>query len=240
MVNINFVPDDYIRSNESKRTNLIYIILFAVVMVALLGSFFTIKYRKKMLNNRERILDSELALRKEEIKKVQQLQDRRNQMWNRALITADLIEPVSKSLLLASLTNNLPNGVSLLKLNLIQKESKGQSQYAASTAATKYQSIKDSIDEVSIEARSPEKGLETHIDIDGIAPSDLEVAAYIERLGNSELITNVALIESREFEAKNSKSKSSQKFRHFKLTAMLNNNFELKAEDVKLISNDGV
>ncbi len=240
MININFVPDDYVRNNESKRMNLIYIFLFVVVMVALSGSFFTIKYRKKMLNDREKFIDGELAQRKEEIKKVKQLQDRRNQMWSRALITAELIEPVSKSLLLASLTNNLPNGVSLLKLNLIQKESKGPSRFAASTAATKYQSLKDSGAKSSVETQSLEKGLETHIDIEGIAPSDLEVAAYIERLGNSLLITNVALIESREFEAKNSKSESSQKFRHFKLTAMLDNNVELTAEDVKSISDSGV
>ncbi|GAF80214.1 unnamed protein product, partial [marine sediment metagenome] len=31
MVNINFVPDDYIQSTESRRTNLMYIVLFVVV-----------------------------------------------------------------------------------------------------------------------------------------------------------------------------------------------------------------
>jgi Tfp pilus assembly protein PilN len=240
MININFVPDDYVRNNESKRTNVIYIFLFVVVMVALSGSFFTIKYRKKMLNDREKTVDSELAQRKGEIEKVQQLQDKRNQMWSRALITAELIEPVSKSLLLASLTNNLPNGVSLLKLNLIQKESEDPLRVGASTATTKYQSLKNSGAKASVETQSLEKGLETHIDIEGIAPSDLEVAAYIERLGNSMLITNVALVESREFEAKNSKSKSPQKFRHFKLTAMLNNNVELTSENIKLLSDSGV
>ena len=30
--------------------------------------------------------------------------------------------------------------------------------------------------------------LETHIDIEGIAPSDLQVAAYIEQLSNSTLL----------------------------------------------------
>ena len=238
MININFVPEDYVRNNESKRMNLIYIFLFVVVMVALSGSFFTIKYRKKILNDREKVVDNELAQRKEEIKKVQQLQDRRNQMWGRALITAELIEPVSRSLLLASLTNNLPNGVSLLKLNLIQKESNGPSRVGGSTAATKYESLKgkETGAKASDETQSLERGLQTHIDIEGIAPSDLEVASYIERLGNSMLITNVALVESREFEAKNSKSKSSNKFRHFKLTAMLNNNVELTSEDIKLFS----
>ncbi|GAH79391.1 unnamed protein product, partial [marine sediment metagenome] len=43
MLNINFVPDDYIQNNESRRTNLMYLVLFAVVMAALGGSFLTIK-----------------------------------------------------------------------------------------------------------------------------------------------------------------------------------------------------
>jgi hypothetical protein len=47
MVNINFVPDDYAQSNESRRTNLIYLVLFAVVMIALGGSFVSIKIRQR-------------------------------------------------------------------------------------------------------------------------------------------------------------------------------------------------
>ena len=33
MININFVPDDYIQSGESRRTNLMYTVLFAVVVL---------------------------------------------------------------------------------------------------------------------------------------------------------------------------------------------------------------
>ncbi|GAH03662.1 unnamed protein product, partial [marine sediment metagenome] len=45
MLNLNFVPDDYIRSNESRRTNLMYLVLLVVVMAGLGGSFVTIKIR---------------------------------------------------------------------------------------------------------------------------------------------------------------------------------------------------
>ena len=52
MVNINFVPDDYIESTQSHRTNLMYLILFAVVMAALGGSFVTIKMRQRALQTK--------------------------------------------------------------------------------------------------------------------------------------------------------------------------------------------
>jgi hypothetical protein len=29
MLNVNFVPDDYVKSSESRRTNLMYLVLFA-------------------------------------------------------------------------------------------------------------------------------------------------------------------------------------------------------------------
>lgn len=232
MININFVPDDYIQNNESRRINLIYIVLFVVVMVALSGSFFTIKYRQRRLNSREKMVDRELAQREEEIEKVKELQEKRNQMWATALTTVELIEPVSKSLLLASLTNNLPDGVSLLRLSLIQKQAQAASGPSSLTVA-KYKSLKAAKEEDSSGKVSLEESLQTQISIEGIAPSDLEVAAYIERLGNSVLITNVALVESAEFEVKNSKSQSSKKFRRFKLTAMLNKSVELTNDDIK-------
>jgi len=39
MSNINFVPDDYVQGNESRRANLMCLVLFSVVM-AVLGGFW--------------------------------------------------------------------------------------------------------------------------------------------------------------------------------------------------------
>ena len=46
MPNINFVPDDYVQSNESRRANLMCLVLLSVVMAGLGGSFVTIKIRQ--------------------------------------------------------------------------------------------------------------------------------------------------------------------------------------------------
>ena len=65
----------------------------------------------------------------------------------------------------------------------------------------------------------------------GMAPSDLQVAAYIERLSTSSLLENVALIESKEHKL------DTNTFRQFKLTAMLRKNAHLSREDVENIKN---
>ncbi|MHC4071946.1 MAG: PilN domain-containing protein [Planctomycetota bacterium] len=215
MVNINFVPDDYVENNESRRTNLVYLMLFAVMMAALGGSFVLIKMRQKACQ--------------ESIKQFEQLQEKRRVMMKTALTTAELLEPVPRSVLLASLTNNLPDGVSLMKLNLIQKRS---AQTSTTTTTSKYRAKKESASggaKKGDESENPEKFLETHIAIGGTALNDLQVARYIEHLTNSTLLDNVALIESKECKL------NDKTFRQFKLTAMLTDNVHLSRGDVEKI-----
>jgi len=224
MVNINFVPDDYIRNNESKRTNLMYLILLVVVMTALGGSFITIKIRQRACYAKEKLVNSRMTKMHEAIKQFDELQVKKRAMMKTALTTAELLEPVPRSILLASLTNNLPSGVSLVDLTLLQKEPKYKSQAVASSKYLAAQAEKAGNSKLSAEQM-----LETHIEIEGMAPSDLQVASYIERLSNSSLIHNVALVESKEHKIEDST------FRQFKLTAMLKNDVHLSKEDVETI-----
>ena len=229
MVNINFVPDDYIQNNESRKTNLMYLILLVVVMTALGGSFVTIKIRQRACNAKEQLVNSRMTKMQEAIKQFDELQGKKREMMKTALTTAELLEPVPRSILLASLTNNLPPGVSLINLNLLQKKPK-QLQSNQVAATSKYQAIQT--EKKAVQSKlSPEQLLETHIEIEGIAPSDLQVASYIERLSNSSLMDNVALVESKELKVEDST------FRQFKLTAMLTNDVHLTKNDVETIRN---
>lgn len=231
MVNINFVPDDYVENNESRRTNLVYLVLFAVMMAALGGSFMAIKMRQKACKEAEKLVSERMSEIQESIKQFEQLQEKRRVMMKTALTTAELLEPVPRSVLLASLTNNLPDGVSLMKLNLIQKRS---AQTGNTAKSSKYKSAKSrkragASGQGAGDGENPEKFLETHIAIGGTALNDLQVARYIEHLTNSTLLDNVALVESKE-------SKLNEKtFRQFRLTAMLKDNVHLSRGDVEKI-----
>jgi Tfp pilus assembly protein PilN len=227
MSNINFVPDDYIQSNESRRANLMCLVLFSVVMAALGGSSVAIRIRQRACEAQESLVNAKMARMEEAIKKFEELQTRRKEMMRTALTTAELLEPVPRSVLLASLTNNLPPGVSLVKLDMIQKEASKSA--AVKTAKTKYEAAQEKGGSEPELRPSTEKGLETRMEIEGIAPSDLQVAAYIEHLGGSILLDNVALVESKE------KKIEDTTFRLFKLTAMLTKEVHLTKEDVDRI-----
>lgn len=230
MLNINFVPDDYIQSSESRRTNLMYFVLFVAVMAALGGSFVSIKIRQRALNTTEELVNAKLVRAQEAIKQFDELQTKRKAMMKTALTTAELLEPVPRSLLLASLTNNLPRRVSLLRLKVIQKEQKQIKRVAPTTSKYATEQAKRA---AAVAAEVPrEKLLETHIDIEGIAPSDLQVAAYIKQLSGSTLLDNVALVESKEYVIEEIT------FRRFKLTAMLGKDVHLTKEDIKSIKRE--
>lgn len=224
MANINFVPDDYIQSNESRRANLMCLILFSVVMAALAGSFVTIRIRQRACGAEESLVDARMVKMEESIKQFEDLQSKRQDMMRTALTTAELLEPVPRSVLLASLTNTLPPGVSLIKLDLTQKQERPKSPDRA--PKSKYQTAPGQSAPESGEKSSPEQALVVHMDIEGIAPSDLQVAAYIEHLGSSILVEDVALVESKE------KKIQDTAFRQFKLAAMLNREIHLTKEDI--------
>jgi Tfp pilus assembly protein PilN len=226
MSNINFVPDDYVQSNESRRANLMCLVLFCVVMAGLAGSFVTIKMRQRACRAQELQVNAKMAKVEESIKKFEDLQNRRQVMTRTALTTADLLEPVPRSVLLASLTNNLPPGTSLVKLDMVQKDTSRST--GGGRPKNRYQAAqgKGSASEAK---PSGEKTLETRMEIEGIAPSDLQVASYIEHLSGSILLDNVALVESKEKKVDNTI------YRSFKLTAMLRKEVHLTKEDVDSI-----
>jgi Tfp pilus assembly protein PilN len=212
-----------VQSNESRRANLMCLVLFSVVMAALVGSFVTIKIRQQACRAEESLVNAKMTRMQESIRKFEELQTKRKEMMKTALTTAELLEPVPRSVVLASLTNNLPAGVSLSKVNLTQKEPSKQ----ATAAKTRYQAAQEQQAAVEADPRAAlERQLETHLDIEGMAPSDLQVAAYIERLSNSILLHDVDLVEIKE------KVVDETSFREFKLTAMLRPEVHLTKEDV--------
>jgi hypothetical protein len=181
----------------------------------------TIKIRQRACRAEEALVNTKMTKMQESIQQFEDLQTRRKEMMKTALTTAELIEPVPRSVLLASLTNNLPTGMSLLKLNLVQKEPVRVPGDRGRRTGTSGQG-----QGAGRERTSVEKSLETQMDIEGMAPSDLQVSQYMESLGNSILIDRVALIESVE------KKMGQAAFRHFRLTAMLRREVHLTKEDV--------
>ncbi|MCD6392331.1 MAG: PilN domain-containing protein [Planctomycetes bacterium] len=221
MAKIDFVPDNYIQQREGNRANLTYLVLLAVLMSAICVTFSIIKIRQRAARNELATLTEQMSQAHKQIAQLEELKIKSKTMMRTMVMTAELLEPIPRSIILASLTNNLPDGVSLLETRLSEKEI----VRAASTPAriSQYQAAGA---KAAAQQETPQKASETTIEIKGIAPSDIEVAEYIARLSNSVLFDSVALVESKEHKIDNTR------FREFKLKTMLRKNEVLSKEDI--------
>jgi Tfp pilus assembly protein PilN len=195
---LSFLPDDYLERKAQRRTNAICAGLFMIVMVAI-GSAFTYTERSVRAVEREHeSVEKRFTDAARRIQQVQQLQDKQRTMALQAELTASLLEKVPRSFLLAEITNSMPRGVSLLDLTLESKKRGGAQQvqtaakpaFEKKSAETKKKSATPPAQEAKV--------VDVVIKITGIAGTDVQVAQFITRLNQSQLLKDVNLVISDE------------------------------------------
>ena len=223
MATINFVPDDYVQQRQSSRANVLYLMMLTAMLGAIGVTFGFIKVRQKAVRAELAELDVRMKQTQQQMVELEELEKQRVNMMKTMVMTAELLEPVPRSVVLASLTNNLPSGVSLLEFKLQEKEiTTSRPAPAAGGAQARPQAAGAQTPQMTTK-------VESSLDINGIAPSDIQVAAFIARLSGSILFDQVALIESKEQDI------DGIKFRQFRLNAMLKPNLTLSKEDIDQI-----
>src|SRR5205085_8190197 len=100
--------------------------------------------------------------------------------------TASLLEKVTRSHVLAEVTNSLPTGVSLLDLSMDSKE---RTAPPPPVAKTMYQ---QKVNEIAAEKRAVEamteiKHFDVTLKVTGVAMTDVQVAQFINKLSRSNL-----------------------------------------------------
>ncbi len=221
MNNVDFVPEEYVNQRESNRANIVCLFLFVVIMGGIAATFSIIKVRQKAVEKDLAIVTKKMNDAKQQIAQLEQLNAERKVMMKTAVMTAELIETVPRSVLLACLTNNLPSSASLIELKI-----EGKDRTVVTSVPAK--ESKDKTKKAVVQTTTV---TDTLIEIQGLATTDIDVANYIAALTNSILLEKVGLVESREFDIEGIK------YRQFKLNAMLKKEIQLTKEDVERIRN---
>ena len=228
MATINFVPDDYVQQRRASRANVLYLMLLMTMLGAIGITFGFIKMRQRSVQAELTQLNQRMSQAQQQIAQLEELKLKSKEMMKTMVMTAELLEPVPRSIILASLTNNLPSGVSLVDFELHEKEVKVIRPRAAKSAGgSQYQ--KKAAKAANAKPEPPENIIETSLEIKGIAPSDIQVAGFIARLSGSILFDNVSLVESKELEVEK------VKYREFRLKAMIKSELALTKEDIDSI-----
>ena len=223
MATINFVPDDYVQQRRASRANVLYLMLLMAMLGAIGITFGFIKIRQRTVQAELAQLNNRMAEAQQQIAQLEELKTKSKTMMKTMVMTAELLEPVPRSIILASLTNNLPSGVSLLDFGLEEKETQVYKVSAQKTGSRYNKSTANAT------ASEPQKTVVTTLLIKGIAPSDIQVAGFISRLSDAILFDEVSLVESKEIEIEKIK------YREFRLKAIIQPDLALTKENIDSI-----
>ena len=221
MAMINFVPDDYVQQRRASRSNVLYLMLLLAMLGAIGITFGFIKMRQRAVQTELAQLNSRMAEAQQQIAQLEELKTKSQTMMKTMVMTAELLEAVPRSIILASLTNNLPSGVSLLDFGLEEKETQIYKSAAKNTTSSRYSKAN-----ATAAASEPQKTVSTNLQIKGIAPSDIQVAGFISRLNDAILFDDVSLVESKEIEIEKIK------YRQFQLKAVIRSDLALTKENI--------
>jgi len=183
-----FLPEDYVELKTQRRTNLLWALVFLIVAGGIGWAYFIAqdKIRKAEMDNA--LANEEFAAAAGPIQQFKEMQEKQQQLNQKAELVGSLIERVNRSNILAALTNSLPKRVYLTEVDLTGKPST-----VAAPAATAFERAR-------AEAATVGKPIifDVRMRVRGLAFSDDLVASYTMNLERANLFSEVNFIESRE------------------------------------------
>lgn len=208
MPNVTFLPEDYVAQTAERRTNLLSVVLFGVVMSAVFGAFLVTNRQWSQVRTEQVRINAETEKAAADIRKMQDLEEKRGQMIEKAELAMTLIEPIPRSVLLALLVNAMPERLSLLDFELRSEEIKkpkrptaaadpkkpaaASAPKVAGRAKTKAEAAKADGNAKEGPKAEPVRHL-IGVTMTGVAPTDLDVSRYMNALSANSILRAVRL-----------------------------------------------
>ena len=217
-----FLPEDYLAEKAERRTNLICLVLFAVVMLGVFFAFVFTNQKWSQVKRDQATINARYQTAAQQITELTELEQQKEEMLQKADLAAALVERVPRSILLAELINRMPERLSLLELKLTSEKIKPVAPRKKETgthggegnrlgpqrAQTKEEAAREQ------EKIRPPRYL-VQLTLLGVAPTDLEVSRYLAELNAYPLLRDVTLAYSEEKEIE------SQVMREFEIAMRL-------------------
>ncbi len=226
MANTNFLPEDYVEKKTQRRTNVISLSLFIVVMASIIGAFLVTDRQRIDIAKKRQQVNAQFEEAANNLEKLEQLQEKKQEMLRKAKVTSMLIERIPRSLILAELINNMPGTLSLLELDLETKVVRQKKRKHTTTALdkakknAKKKNDKDSDQQV--------RKVKSTLKLVGVAPTDIQVAQYMTSLSRSKMFQDVNLSYSEEI-----KLAGDNLMRKFRVDMTINQDVDIREIDPK-------
>jgi Tfp pilus assembly protein PilN len=188
-----FLPEDFVVETRERRTGLLAVVLFPVMILAVFAAFLVTNRQWTEVRAAQASVDQETERVAREISEMKSLEKIRAQMDAKAELARGLLEPVPRSVMLAVLTNTMPSNVALTSFELRTEQIKPAKVDAKNDAKNdakadpKTRSARPAPAKPRSGAAAPEATPEpvrrrTHIVLVGLAPSLLEVGRWMTAL----------------------------------------------------------
>lgn len=184
---MSFLPEDYLEKKIARRTNVIFVGLFAVVLTAVLATDFVGRRQSSEISKEKAKVAAQLEEKRRQFEQIEKLKAQEDLMKRKANVTAALRDKVLRSNIFTELINNMPATLSLTQLSL---ETKAQQSAPQSRTAMQREALRQAAtgqEDVAIVPTDVEMILE------GVAPTDLEISEYIGALNAHPLFSDVVL-----------------------------------------------
>jgi Tfp pilus assembly protein PilN len=192
-----FLPEDYLAQKAERRTNLISLVLFAVVMLGVFLAFIVTNQKWSNVKQNQMAINARYQQAAEQITELTELEEQKEQMLEKAELATALVERVPRSILLAELINRMPDRLSLLQFTLTSEKIKAPVSRAVDTADSqrlgpaRAKTREEAAEAGQKKAHAPRYSV--RITLVGVAPTDLEVSRYLAELNAYPLLRQVTL-----------------------------------------------
>lgn len=228
MSTTSFLPEDYLEQKAERRTNLISLSLFGIVMISVFAAFLVTNRQWSHVRKARTLINAQYEDAASQIKRLNELESQRDQMLTKARLAAALVERVPRSILLAELINRMPPRMSLLKFVLKSDKIKvaAPKKSKKRTGRLKRPTRARTRDQIAKNGGGPKPvdvpRYRVQITLVGVAPTDVEVSRYIAALNAHPLLQDVILKYSQE------RAVDDSRMRQFEIQMKLNPKLDVR------------
>ncbi len=237
MADMSFLPEDYLERRAQRRTNVICVTLFVIVMSTVIGAYFVSDQQRTDVRKHRDVINARFTEAARRLEQLDELYKRREQMLKKAKVTGSLLEKLPRSLILSQLVNAMPTTLSLLEVELETTVLKPTAS-AARTALEKAKAdgkVKKAAPKKGGPASEPEievKPTQIRLIITGVAKTDVEVSQFMADIKETPLFSNVNLGYSEQVKI------NEISMRKFKIEIIVNQGIDFRQFEPVMVKRD--
>ena len=225
---LSFLPDDYLERKARRRANILCGMLAVIVLGVIVSAFQYMEKITKAVEAKYTAVEQKYTDAARRIEKVNQMRAQQQQVVRRAELAASLVEKVPRSNILAEFVQAMPPGLSLLNLNMESRERSGP----VPPSMTAFEQKKAALEGRTANLPIAPKTFDVFLKLEGVAPTDLQVGDFMEKLKRSTLFREVNLIYTESYTPKanpgvQTQGKGEEVIRKFQIELSINPSAEV-------------